>query len=311
MFRTLRLKPLLALLVAGVIAGLAAWEFVLRSYEARFSLSADAKLDLASFRQAEAGLRSADHLRKYGAARKLSADPAFQRLERQLVTNAAGPVRIEHTFRAKKRDFRDVPDSLAKEGISKQEAASLLVSDILVAATASDPHQAVKKAKLAMEYLRESLHLTSLRSSVQTWGPNARVELVGLREQIAGHRATLASLDRRLVSLAVVRERYKDLRELATISPTSVQVQVTGQRNLSPLHQVLGLEVERVEVVELIKLADENRARLETLEKFAAAFAPRLDGSEPAAAIEGGWSTGLRRRSRNPMPRMPSPSSAR
>jgi hypothetical protein len=276
------MKPILliSLLVVGALAGLAVRQFFLAKYEARISLPLSG--DLATFREAEYLLNSSTAFDKYGAKQNISHDADFERVHRQLARHLSGPIRIEHVFRMSRKDLRDLPDLYAKDELSRQVAIGGLQSDVQVYATDKEPETAIKLAKLAVGFLRNSLATVSLKSTLQQWGPGTRTELATKREKIAKFQSDLESTNRQIESMERLRERFKDEKDFAASSSGSppVQVQVTGTRNLSPVQQLIGLETDRANLIENLRLADLDRVRLETLAQFFDLFDSRVgDGA--------------------------------
>ena len=193
-----------------------------------------------------------------------------------------GAVRIEHVFRLSRRDLRDVPDVYSKDDLAKAFSSRGPQSDVRVSATAKEPKTAVRLVTLAMEFTRETLTAASLRSIVEQWGGGARTDLTKMRERIAKLQATLASLDRRIDDMEQLRDRYKGEKDFVVSSSASspVQVQVTGARNLPPLQQLIGLEAERVETKEILRLAHQESLLLRTTLRFFDQFEARVgDGA--------------------------------
>jgi hypothetical protein len=279
--KSVRPGLLLSLLVLGALAGLAVQHFFLVKYQARISLSMSG--DLATFREAEPLFSSAEMFEKYGEKQKISGSADFEKIHQQFIRNLGGPVRIEHVFRLSRKDIRDLPDVYAKEELSRQIGSQGLQSDLQVYATAREPEAAIRLAKLAMGYARDSLAAVSLRLYLRRWGPTARSELATNRETVANLRSDLASSDRRIESMEQLKDRHKDEKDLvgSPSSPSpSVQFQIAGTRNLSPFQQIIGLETDHAELVERLRLAEQERWRLETLLRFADLFESRIgDGA--------------------------------
>ncbi|HEV7876768.1 hypothetical protein [Bradyrhizobium sp.] len=272
---------LLSLLLLGALAGLAVQHFFLVKYQARFSLAMSG--DLTTFRETEPLFSSPEMFEKYGEKQKIIGSADFEKIHRQFVRNLNSPIRIEHVFRLSRKDTRDLPDVYAKEEVSRQIGSQGLQSDLQVYATAREPETAIRLAKLAMGYARDSLAEISLRLSLRRWGPGARTELATNRETVANLRSDLASADRRIESMERLKDRHKDEKDLA-VSPSglapSVQFQIAGTRNLSPFQQIIGLETDRAELVEKLRLAEHERLRLETFVRFADLFDSRIgDGA--------------------------------
>jgi hypothetical protein len=283
------MKPilLLSLLVVGALGGFAVRHFFLEKYEARISLPLSG--DLTTFREAERFLNSPSAFNKYGEKQNISGNADFQRIYRQFARNLSAPIKIEHVFRLSRKDLRDLPDLYAKDELSRQVAVGGLQSDVQVYATDKEPETAIRLAKLAMGYLKDSLTAVSLKSTLHQWGPDTRTELAMKRESIAKFQAELESTSRKIASMERLRERFKDEKDFAVSSSGSspVQVQVTGTRNLSPVIQLIGLETDRANLVEKLKLAEQDRVRSEVLVRFFDLFDSRAgDGASIDLAKE-------------------------
>jgi hypothetical protein len=283
------MKPILLLsfLVVGALGGFAVRQLFLAKYEARISLPLSG--DLAIFREAELLFSSPSAFNRYGTKQNISGDADFQRIYQQFARNLSGPIKVEHAFRLSRKDLRDLPDLYAKDELSRQVAVGGLQSDVQVYATDKEPETAIRLAKLAMGYLRDSLTAVSLKSALHQWGPDTRTELAMKRESIAKFQAELESTSRKIASMERLRERFKDEKDFAASSSGSspVQVQVTGTRNLSPVLQLIGLETDRANLVERLKLAEQDRVRLEMLVRFSDLFDSRVgDGASIDLAKE-------------------------
>lgn len=268
---------LLSLLVLGALAGLAVQYFFLVKYQARISLPMSG--DLATFREAEPLFSSAEMFEKYGEKQKIAGSADFEKIHQQFIRNLSSPIKIEHLFRLSRKDTRDLPDVYGKEELGRQIGSQGLQSDLQVSATAREPEAAIRLAKLAMGYARDSLATVSLRLSWRRWGPGARAELATNREAVANLRSDLASSDRRIESMERLKDRHKDEKDFAVASSAlapSVQFQIAGTRNLSPFQQIIGLETDRAELVEKLRLAEQERLRLETFVRFSDLFDLRI-----------------------------------
>jgi hypothetical protein len=275
--RPLRPILLLSLLVIGAVAGLAVQQAFLVKYQARISLSMYG--DLATFREAESFFSAAEMFVKYGEKQEIVGSADFEKIRQQFIRNLSGPIKIEHLFRLSRKDVRDLPDMYAKEELNRQIGSQGLQSDLHVYATAREPETAIRLAKLAMGYARDSLAAGSLRSYLRKWGPGGRTELATNRETIAKLRSDLASSNRRIESMEQLKERHKDEKGLASPS-SSVQFPIAESRNLSPFQQLIGLEADRADVVEKLRLAERDRLRLETVVRFFDLFDSRAgDGA--------------------------------
>jgi hypothetical protein len=287
-----RMKPilLLALLIIGALAALAVREKYLVKFQARISLPMSG--DLATFREAEPLFGSAELFAKYGAKRNISSDADFQMIREQLARRNS-PIRIEHAFRLSRKDVRELPDSYSsKDEISRRIGFDGIQSDVEVYANAPDPESAIRRSKLAMGYVRDTLAAASIASSMRRWGQGARTELAVNRESTAKLRSDLASIDRRLEMMADLRDRYKEEKDFSAFSSSltaspPVQFQIAGTRNLSPYQQMIGLESDRADIIEKMQSAELDRLRLETFLRFSDLYGSRVtDGASIDLAKE-------------------------
>ena len=286
MWRRIRPFLLLTLVGSGALGGLLTTQ-LLRQHEARFALP----VDLITFRASEANLSNLVEFRKFGAATGNAQTTEFQRLEAAIAYNGAlvsAHHRYEGVARFKKRDWRDMPDAvvtqivgnavIGKEGVSVR-------ADAVVSGFDADPEVARKTALLAMDFLRHEYYMVGLRQQFHGWGPTSKVELARAAETIAWAHASLASNERKLASILVIREKYRDLREISAPVASGVQVQVQGAKNLSPVQQAIGLETDRMELEETLKTSRCSIAYYQLLVGLVDEFAPRIDGNTTPVAI--------------------------
>jgi hypothetical protein len=288
-----RMRPvlLLTLLVIGALVGLAARENFLLRFQVRTSLPMSG--DLATFREAEPLFSSAELFAKFGAKQNISSEADFQMIREQFARHRNSPIRIEHAFRLSRKDVRDLPESYSsKDEIGRRIGFDGIQSDVEVYASATDPESAVRLSKLAMNYVRDSLAAASIASSMRRWGQGARTELAANRESTAKLRSDLASIDRRLETMAGLRDRYKEEKDVSALSPSltaspPVQFQIAGTRNLSPYQQMIGLEADRADIIERLQSAELDRLRLETFLRFSDLYGSRVnDGASIDLAKE-------------------------
>jgi hypothetical protein len=288
-----RMRPilLLTLLIIGALAALAVREKYLVKFEARISLPMSG--DLATFREAEPLFSSAELFAKYGAKRNISGHADFQMIREQFARHRNSPIHIEHAFRLSRKDVRNLPEFYSsKDEIGRRIGFDGIQSDVEVSAKAGDPESAIRLAKLAMDYVRDSLAAASIASSMRRWGQGARTELAVSRESTAKLRTDLASIDRRLEMMAHVRDRYKEEKDDSALSSSltaspPVQFQIAGTRNLSPYQQMIGLEADRADIIERLQSAELDRLRLETFLRFSDLYGSRVnDGASIDLAKE-------------------------
>lgn len=288
-----RMRPvlLLTLLIIGAVTGFAVRDKYFANFQARISVPMSG--DLATFREAEPLLSSAELFTKYGAKRNISDSADFRVIRDQFVSHRNSPIRIEHAFRLLRKDIRELPESYsAKEEISRRVGFDAMQSDVAIYANASDPEAAIRLAKLATGYVCDTLAAAAIATSMRRWDRDAPTELAANREAIAKLRSDLASLDRRLELMANVRDRYKEDKDITAqaselTSPPPVQLHVTGSRNLSPYQQMIGLESDRADIIERLRSAELDRRRLQTLVRFAEKYGSRVnDGASIDLARE-------------------------
>src|SRR5262249_21134062 len=140
---------------------------------------------------------------------------------------------------------------------------------------------------VALQFARDALLRISLMDAIRVWRVEAAAELATVRSEIIVHRGNVESLSRRIGEMLRIRGGYRDAGRVAAPHP-SVQVQVTGPRYLSPSQQIVGLEAERIDESEALKLADQRAQRLEVIGRIGGGFDKLLDGETDAGqALKG------------------------
>jgi hypothetical protein len=272
-------------------AGLAYFvrDVMLNPYEGRISLATDQ----ANYRDIEQLVRSPTDFRNFAAANGLTQRPEFHSYDRQLTNGSRGPSRMEFTYRFSKRDLRDVPEALVKEVVEKavsqqvaqRQSAVGGAGEIRIATEGKDPESTAAQADFLVQYVRHILAFGALRKSLHQWGPLARQDLTAQRQIILDTEVALDTVERKLASLGALRDKYKDFREAISAAPTAVQVQVNSSKNLSPLQQIIGFEIDQIDLREQIKSAQINTRRLDYLIKFAEHFEQRVREPKPFSAV--------------------------
>jgi hypothetical protein len=287
----MRPRLLLCLLMFGALAALAVRETYLAKYEVKISLPMSG--DIGTYRNAEPLLSSPEAFEKFGTKQNIYNDADFQMIHRQLAQHRNSPIRIEHAFRPSRKDVRDLPEIYSKSQLSRRLGFQDIHSDVEVYATASEPESAIRLAKLAMDYVRNSLAAVSIESSLKRWGPDGRTKLSANREYTAKLRSELASSDRQIETMAHLEERYREEKYVTAPSPglTSsppVEFQISGgTRNLPPDQQMIALENDRADLREKLRLTELDRLRLETFVRFSDSFGSRIgDGASIDLAKE-------------------------
>jgi hypothetical protein len=155
-------------------------------------------------------------------------------------------------------------------------------SDLVVSATDRDAESAVEMADVALQFARDALLRISLMDALRVWNVEGAAELAAARSEIITHREKVESLSRRIGEMQHICDSYRDGTPVAA-PDASVQVQVTGPRYLSPSQQIVGLEAERIDVAEQLKLAEQSAQRLETIGRIGSGFDKLLDGESDAS----------------------------
>lgn len=289
MWNRASLLGLCVAVICGIGLAYTVRDVVLNPFEGRISLAADQ----ANYRDIEQLLRSPSDFRAFAAANGYTQRPEFLNYDRQITNGSRGPSRMDFTYRFSKKDLRDVPDALIKEVVEKavsqqvaqRQSAVGGAGEIRIATEGKDPEGTAALADFLVQYVRHTLAYGALRKSLHQWGPQARQDLTAQRLVILETEVLLDTVERKLSSLGAIRDKYKDFREAISTAPTSVQVQVAGTKNLSPLQQIIGFEIDQIDYREQIKMAQINTKRLEYLIKFADHFEPRLREPKPFLAI--------------------------
>lgn len=274
----------MTLVILGALVGYQVRQNFLVSFEAKTALPL--AVDLAVFRAAEPLLSSPEAIRRYASKQSAERAAELETVREQFSQSASGPFRFEHAFRITKRDLREVPDS--KGDISKLTSPGVQ-SDVQVVARAQRPDSAIRMADLALGYLRNSLAEASLRNLMQLWGPGARTDFAKEGERIAKLRSDVASSDRRIESMEKLQAKLQGEKETygSPTSAASVQVQITGTRNLAPLQQIVGFETDRSESLEKLRLAENEQVRLQTLIRYSDLIGKQInDGAALSVAKE-------------------------
>jgi len=287
--RAFEIFGLVLLIVIGALVGGLGLVRVLVRYQATTALSFQGDVQL--YRRAEEILKSADWFRRFSRGREITE--THRRIEDQL-RRGVSPIAFEHSFRLSRSDFRDLPDTVAKavasqlahsnvEKLMHARAEDMQVSsELVVSATDRDAKLAIELADVAHQFARDALLRISLMDAVRMWTADAAADLAAVRSQIIAYRAAVESLSRRINEMERMRNGYQDGARVSG-PDASTQVQVTGPRYLSPSQQIIGLEAERIDVAEQLRLAQLSAQRLETVHRIGGAFDKLLDSESNAS----------------------------
>jgi len=286
--RAFEIAGLLLLIAIGALVGGLGLMRVLIRYQATTALPFQGDVQL--YRRAEETLKSADWFRRFSSGREITE--AHRRIEDQL-RRGVSAIAIEHSFRLSRSDFRDLPDMFAKEVVPQIAHSNVekgtharaeevrVSSELVVTATDRDAKLAIELADVAQQFARDALLRISLMDAVRAWTADAAADLATLRSQIIAYRAAVESLSRRINEMERMRDSYRDGARVSA-PDASTQVQVTGPRYLSPSQQIIGLEAERIDVAEQLRLAQQSAQRLETVHRIGGEFDKLLDGESNA-----------------------------
>jgi hypothetical protein len=271
----LAISGLMLLVVIGTLIGGLGLEPVLVRYRATIALPFQGNVQL--YRRGEEILKSVDWFQRFARNRQIT--DAYRRVEGQL-RGGGNAVIIKHSFHFLRSDFRELPDIVANRLLPRTDMN--VSSDLVVSATDRDAKLAAEMADVTLQFARDTLLRISLIDALQEWNVEAAAELAAARSAIIAHRGSVESLSRRIGEMQHIRDSYRD--GAPVVAPdASVQVQVTGPRYLSPSQQIVGLEAERIDVAEQLKLAEQSAQRLEAIGRIGGGFDKLLDGESDAS----------------------------
>jgi hypothetical protein len=284
----LEIGVLILLVIVGALIGGLGLEWVLVRNQAIIALPFQGDVQL--YRRGEEILKSVDWFQRFSRNRQIT--DAYRRVEDQLRRGSA--IAIEHSFRFLRSDFRELPGILANQLLPRIALSNMeqlahakaddrnVSSDLVVSATDRDAKLAAEMADVALQFARDALLRISLMDAIRVWRVEAAAELATVRSEIITHRERIESLSRRITEMQRIRDSYRDGAPVAA-PDASVQVQVTGPRYLSPTQQIVGLEAERIDEAEQLKLAEQSVQRLETIGRIGGGFDKLLDGESDAS----------------------------
>jgi hypothetical protein len=284
----LEIGGFMLLVTIGALIGLGL-EWVLGRYRATIALPFQGDVQL--YRRGAEILKSVDWFHQFSRDRQIT--DAYRRVEDQLRRGGTA-IAIEHSFRFLRSDFRELPYALANQLLPRIALSNIeelvrqnpndtsVSSDLVVSATDRDAKLAAEMADVALQFARDVLLRISLMDVLRAWNVEGAAKLAAVRSTIIADRGTVESLSRRIGEMQHIRDSYRD--GAPVVAPdTSVQVQVTGPRYLSPSQQIVGLETERIDVAEQLKLAEQSAQRLEVIGRIGGGFDKLLDGESDAS----------------------------
>jgi hypothetical protein len=283
----LKIGGLILLVMIGGLIGLGLKRILIR-YEATIALPFQGDVQL--YRRGEEILKSVDWFQRFSRNRQIT--DAYRGVEGQLRTGGTA-VAIGHSFRFVRSDFRELPDIVANQLLPRIALSNVeqlahakpddmnVSSELIVYATNGDAELAAEMADVALQFARDALLRISLMDAIRVWRVEAAAELSAVRSEIIVHRGNVESLSRRIGEMQRIRDGYRDAGPAAA-PDASVQVQVTGPRYLSPTQQIVGLEAERIDEAEALKLAEQHAQRLEVIGRIGGGFDKLLDDETDA-----------------------------
>jgi hypothetical protein len=149
-------------------------------------------------------------------------------------------------------------------------------------ASAETQKDAADLANLGLAYFREVLVKTQLKSDFQNWIYGSKTEIAFLRDTIDKASYELSTANYKIATMQAIRDKY--INEKDSINP-GLQLQIASPRNLPPLQQIIGLETDRADAQNAIRVAQDNEVRLHSLVALANEFAPRLNAGESSIEI--------------------------
>ena len=279
---------MLLVVIGGLIGGLGLERFLVH-YRATTSLPFQGNVQL--YRRGEEILKSVDWFQRFARDRQIT--DAYRCVENELRVGG-NAIAIGHSFRFLRSDFRELPDIVANRLLPRIALSNIeqmahakpddmnVSSDLVVYATDRDAKLAAEMADVALQFARDALLRISRMDALRAWNVEAAAELAAARSAIIAHRGTVESLSRRIAEMQRIRDSYRDGAPVAA-PDAAVQVQVTGPRYLSLSQQIVGLEAERIDETEQIKLAEQAAQRLEVIGRIGGGFDKLLDGESDAS----------------------------
>jgi hypothetical protein len=285
----LEIGGLILLVIIGALIGGLGLERILVRYEAKTALPFQGDVQL--YRRGEEMLKSVDWFQRFARNRQIT--DAYRRVENELRVGG-NAIAIGHSFGFFRSDFRELPDIVANQLLPRIALSNIeqmahakpddmnVSSDLVVSATDRNAKLAAEMADVALQFARDALLRISLMDALRVWNVESVAELAAARSAIINHRGAIESLSRRIGEMQRIRDSYRDGAPVAA-PDASVQVQVTGPRYLSPSQQVVGLEAERIDETEGLKLAEQSAQRLEMIGRIGSGFDKLLDGEIDAS----------------------------
>jgi hypothetical protein len=270
------LGALLALFVGGgALAGYLVREFFLTSYRASSAIFLD---EVQSFRRADTELRSRAAVLRFARARSLQDDPAIKDYLDQLVTDSTRPVSMTVSYPVSRADYKELPETVAREMLKDQR----IWPRLMVAFDDRDEREAERKQAIIVEYVVDTLLRSALMETLRVAFIDARSLSTELELSIARGRWKMESLARQIGQMDEIRDKYEratagERGQRSGSDSETIQIPTSETRFLSPARQLIGLESERAQTIEDIRLATARRAYAAKTEQLCLETIKRAD----------------------------------
>lgn len=246
---------MLAILIGG-LSGLAVQKSLIK-YRAESDIPLQG--DIALFRSIEDKLRTVEWLDRFAQSNQLDNENVYKLLRNQFASGSGGPVVFSHTFSISRNDTRDLPDVLQQSlfAPNKNDRRNSN-SSIVATAIDKDAEQSGEIARFAVRYLREVLIVHLLEETIADLRREAGNSMADQQVTAVITSMEVSSIKRKLAALTQIQSSPSSGLENNSFFGTQVQVQ--GSRYLSPHQQIIGLESERIDKEEAIRVAN-NRIK--------------------------------------------------
>jgi hypothetical protein len=176
---------------------------------------------------------------------------------------------------------RDLPDALAAASLvqnlaTESKAPKPISSSIIVSATAATSQEALRMARIAMDFVRYALVQRALNRNIAEWRHfGAKLtdrdfgsSIADLDSVILAHETMIASLDRKIAAMTTLRDGQKVNTAGAAPVGSAVQVQVSGPDFLPIDQQIVGMQAQRITTIENLMSVRMELAKKEAFRSF-------------------------------------------
>lgn len=204
-------------------------------------------------------LRTPEEFDRFVRARELQNDEVARSFKDQMLRGSNQPTSFSTTYPLTRADIRDLPEVITREALKN----STLNAYLLVSVDHRSAEEALRRGKIIVDYARDGLLRAALLDTMRETLLTARNDEARLMTQISTNNWTIQSLKRQTGEMQEIRQRHLEGEasqgeDRAALRDT---IQVPADpRFLSPLRQIVGLEVKRAELEELHRMDTARQA---------------------------------------------------